>query len=147
MDQGSRMLRRAILTAANERARSIDVRDFTRLLRAVSFDHLVGLSLEREWDADAERLCGPQVKQKLKLGWLQNRQVGGFGALEYLAHVGSRPAVAIANVGSVAHKTPGFDELARYVDRGNGLLRSDPHEPIPKIDQERIVSDQERLDV
>src|SRR5262249_20535474 len=65
------------------------------------FDHLVGASEQRGWHREAEGFGGCQVNDHREFGRLQDRQVGGLGALEdltgvnaYIASARSRTRVA-----------------------------------------------------
>ena len=68
---------------------------------------------------EAERLGGLEVDHQLELGWLQNRKIGRFLALEDSPGVSSGLPIAFGNVRSVAHQTAGLSELALLVDRGD----------------------------
>src|SRR5215831_11238835 len=52
-----------------------------------SLDQLVSLHEDRRRDRQAERFRGPEVDDQVEPCRLDDRQVGGFGALEYLADV------------------------------------------------------------
>src|SRR6266480_6838165 len=58
-----------------------------QLCLAHSFDHLVGATEQRERDGEAERLGSLDVDDQLEFDRLHDRQVGRFGAVEYLARV------------------------------------------------------------
>jgi hypothetical protein len=42
------------------------------------FDHLVGAGQESLWDREAERLGRVEIDDEIELGWLLDRNFGGF---------------------------------------------------------------------
>jgi hypothetical protein len=56
----------------------------------ILFDYLVGQREQRGRHSDAERLCRLEVDDKLKFGWLLDRQIGGLLSLENSPDVGRR---------------------------------------------------------
>jgi hypothetical protein len=55
---------------------------------ALLFDHLVGAGEQREWQGDAEHLCGLEIDGKLELGRRLHRKVGRLLAAQNLAGAG-----------------------------------------------------------
>ena len=47
-----------------------------------SFDHLVGAGEQRGWNFDTKRLGGLEIDDRLELGWLFDREIGGSRSLE-----------------------------------------------------------------
>jgi hypothetical protein len=47
-----------------------------------SVDYLVGARKQRRRDCQAERLCSPEIDDKLELRRLLDRQIGGFFAVK-----------------------------------------------------------------
>src|SRR6516225_6201088 len=68
---------------------------------AVLFDRFIGNG-EHAWrDCEAERPDGLQIDDKLKLGWLQDWQVGRLGALENSARVNASLAATFNGGGRI----------------------------------------------
>jgi hypothetical protein len=65
--------------------------------------HLVGGGQQRFWDGEAEGFGGLEIYDQLKLGRLDDRQVGGFLAVQYLARIDAGEADRIQAIGSLAH--------------------------------------------
>jgi hypothetical protein len=61
---------------------------------------------ERFRHLDAERLGGLEVDDQLEFAWLQDRQLGGLGALEDVARIDANLAKTVGKVGSVASSRP-----------------------------------------
>ena len=55
-----------------------------------SFDHLVGAGEQRRWHLEPERIRGLEVDDKLELGRLLDRQIGGPFTLEDAIDIASR---------------------------------------------------------
>ena len=72
---------------------------------------------------EAERPGGLKVDDKLELGRLQDRQIGGLGALEDAAGIDADLTIGIRNIGSIAHQPAGFGIVANCVARGNRMAR------------------------
>jgi len=72
---------------------------------APSFDHLVGEREEVVGNFDPERLGGLEVNHGLKLGGLEDRQVGGVCPIENLRGVDAILAIAIDNIDAVAEQS------------------------------------------
>jgi hypothetical protein len=53
----------------------------------VLFDHLVGANQECFWDCEPKRLCGLEIDDKLELGRLLDRYVGGLNAAQELGEL------------------------------------------------------------
>ena len=69
------------------------------------FDHLVGAAKYRNWDGDAERFSGFEIDIKLHFGGLHHRQVAGLLTLENPPGIDAGLAIALAEVGTIAHQT------------------------------------------
>src|SRR5262249_29031156 len=65
---------------------------------AASFDHHVGAREQRRRDLKAERPGRLQVDDELEFRRLQDRQVGGLGALEDLTGVGAELTIHATDI-------------------------------------------------
>jgi hypothetical protein len=61
-----------------------------RCAKALLLDHLVGGREQRRRHLETQRLGGPQIDDKLILGWQLHRQVSGLFALENPAGIDPR---------------------------------------------------------
>src|SRR6516225_8436711 len=86
-----------------------------------SFNELVGEQLDRVGHLDAERSGRLQVDHELKFRRLQDRQVGGLGALENLTGIRADLTIHLYTIRRVAHQPANFDSHARRVARGNAI--------------------------
>ena len=68
---------------------------FTNRKSADLFDHLVGNGQQRRRYYQAERLCGFEVDDELKFGWLLDRQLAGSGAFENFVHILGSAAIHV----------------------------------------------------
>jgi hypothetical protein len=108
------------------------------------FDHLVGARLQRQGHSKPERPRGLKVDDQFEFRWLENRQIGGSGALENPADVHSGLAIGIRNAGAIAHQAADGGELAPLVDRGNRMARRQRDEFLALAVEEGIAADNER---
>ena len=84
---------------------------------------LIGGHKQALWHFEAERLCSLEVDDKLELGRLHDREVGGFSALEDVASVDADLMKRVREVGSLAHQAANFRIGPRQVDRGDFVAR------------------------
>src|SRR5215207_7362350 len=106
-------------------------------------DHLIGLSLERQRNGEAERPSGVEIEYELHLSRLQDREVGWLFSLEHSGGVGSSLPIDRGKIGAVANETAFDGKLAKLVHRRNAVLgrQSDKRcSPACKI---RIVVDEQ----
>src|SRR5262249_18778843 len=82
------------------------IADMSAPQRSRSIDDFVGHLLQHQGHRYPERLRGLHVDQKLELGRLLDRQVGGVGALQDVVHIGRAPP------GQGAGIVPGAGEAA-----------------------------------
>ena len=68
------------------------------------FDHLVGAQVDRGRHVESERPGGLEVDHQLECAWLQHRQLGRLGAIEYLASVDTRLTPGAGYAGRIADK-------------------------------------------
>jgi hypothetical protein len=57
--------------------------------KAELFDHLIGAGQECLWDREAERLGRVEIDDEIELGWLLDRNFGGFSPAQNLVHHGT----------------------------------------------------------
>src|SRR6516165_10756249 len=92
-------------------------------MSAASLNDLVSSRQQRFRDGEAEGLGGLEVDDKLKLGRLQDRQVGGLSAIENFAGIDASLTKTVRDVRSVAHQPAGYDEITDRIRRRNTLAR------------------------
>src|SRR6516165_11853012 len=92
-------------------------------MSAASLNDLVSSRQQRFRDGEAEGLGGLEVDDKLKLGRLQDRQVGGLSAIENFAGIDASLTKTVCDVRSVAHQPAGYDEITDRIRRRNTLAR------------------------
>ena len=95
-------------------------------------------------NVEPERFGGLKVDHQLELGWLQDRQVGGLGALENPPDVYARLAIVVAAAASIADQAAGRGELACIVDRGHRVATGQSYNLTAANAKEWIVGYQER---
>src|SRR6266852_4373086 len=88
------------------------------MLRLLSLNHLICTQQQRWWDRQAECLCCPEVEDQLESRGLQNRQIGGFGALENPPGIDAKLTICVGNAGSIGRQGTGGGELSQLRDRG-----------------------------
>src|SRR5829696_3566774 len=115
-----------------------------QLVRAASFDHLVGACEERFRHADAERLRGLKVENQLNLRGLLDRQVGRLVALENAADIDPSQAISVGEVGPVTHQAACGNEVAILIDSRHGLAESQRGKLAASRIEKRIGADQQR---
>src|SRR5215469_6042938 len=77
---------------------------------------------------------------------MEDRHVGGLGALENLTGVDPDLTIHVHTIGVVAHQPAGFDSFARGIGRGNPIGRRERRKLDPPAREERIASDVHRVD-
>src|SRR5215472_12373857 len=83
-----------------------------RTFALASLNHFVGGRNERRRNGQAERFRGLDVDDKVELGRVLDRDVGGLRPSQnFVDHVGSPPE-QIGVVRSIGHETTGFDIIA-----------------------------------
>src|SRR5215469_10459607 len=82
------------------------------------FDHLVGNSEQRRRDRETEPVCGLEVDDRLELGRLLDRDIGGFGAFEDKIDNLCATLPLRAVICPVGQKTSCFNKLAVTIDSG-----------------------------
>src|SRR5580704_2833251 len=113
----------AVFFAPQRSGRDATCRLTHRNKTASLFDHIVGDG-EHPWrHLDAERSRRLQVDDELEFGRLQHRQVRGLGALEDAAGIDADLMKRVREVGSIAHKPAGFDNITVRISRRNPLAR------------------------
>src|ERR1700730_3470818 len=86
-----------------------------------SVDHLVGTREQHRRDFEADRPRGLEVDNELELVYLLDRQVTRVDALKNSTGVNTAFVIALMQDRSIAHQATGFDELAEFVKRRDGM--------------------------
>src|SRR5262249_29566935 len=89
-----------------------------------SLENLVSTAGQWQRNCNAERAGGLHVDIQLDLGYLLDRQVGRFFALEYAAGVDASLTVRLCKAACVTHQAASNSEVARLVDRGHRVTDS-----------------------
>src|SRR5262245_61374337 len=87
------------------------------------FDHLVGACGKAGRHFESEYFGSLEVDNKLKLGGLIDRQIGGLLALENPGRIEPGAAIAIRDIISVAHQPTIFDIFADAIHGRNRVTR------------------------
>ncbi len=89
-----------------------------------SLENLVGTSGQWQRNCNAERAGGLHVNVQLDLGYLLDRQIGRFFAVEYASGINACLTMRLRKTACVTHQATRDSEVARLVDRGNGVADS-----------------------
>jgi hypothetical protein len=80
----------------------------------------------------------------LELRELHNWKVGGFLAFKDPTGIGALEAIGLHQIGSIAHKSANFDELAPFIDCGKSIARCERHDLLASAVEERIGTNEQR---
>jgi len=75
----------------------------------------------------AKLLGGLEIDREHEFSRLLHRKIGGLGPLEKSARIGTGEAIIVSELGTVAHQAAGQDELAKFVDCRNRIVRRQRH--------------------
>ena len=84
-----------------------------------------------------------QVDDELEFGRLQDRQVGGIGALKDLTGVDADLTIHVQDIGPIAHQPTRFDMFANGIGRGNRIARRECRKLDAPSDEESVGGDEE----
>src|SRR5262245_4771467 len=73
--------------------------------RCGSLDHLVGKRKQRRWNCEVEHPRRLEIEHELEFGWLLNRQIAGFCALQDLVDEQPLSTEHVIIVGGVGHQS------------------------------------------
>src|SRR5262245_1243377 len=79
------------------------------------FDHLIGGDKQGGRNGEAKRLGGLEIDSQMEFGWLNNRQVAWFFALENPAGINADLAINIGDAYAVGHQAAGCGKLAKCI--------------------------------
>ena len=80
-------------------------------------DHLVGAQQYRRWNCDADRFGGLEIYDKLKFGWLFDRQIARLCASEYFIDVRGRTPETSGYARAIGDQTTGLCNLLLRKER------------------------------
>src|SRR5439155_4418206 len=112
--------------------------------RRGSFDDLVGAGEDRRRDRQAERRGSLEIDDQLECGWLLHRQIGWLGTLEDLPDVNADLTPCAGEARSIADQAARCGEIAKLVDRRNGMARRQGHELLAPVVEKKIGADNQR---
>src|SRR5262245_51122782 len=135
-----------LFSTGQARLQHIEWQDISRCQQALrsytaSLDHLVGEREQRRRNLETERLGGVRIDEKLDLGDLLNRQIGGLAALQDSPGIYAGLPVRFRGAAAIAQQPAGRDELARVEDRDHPMSDRQCSKPAASADVERIGSD------
>ncbi len=108
------------------------------------FDDLIRLGREIRRHLDAERLGGLEVDDELKFSQLHHRQVSGLLALQNPASVDASLAIAMADLGAVAHQAASQRVFTLLIDGRNRVPRRQRDDFVVLAIEERFAAEQHR---
>src|SRR5215472_12498480 len=85
-------------------------------------DQLVGTAEQSRWDFEAKSRRGPKIDDQLEMGWLLDRQVGWFGALQDFVNVDCSLAKKVDISRRVGHQPAFLGEPPRHRHRRHSML-------------------------
>src|SRR5271157_2115718 len=83
------------------------------------FNHLVGDREQRRWNFQSKRLRSLEIYDEFKFRGLNDRQIGGFFALQNPAHVDARPLISCLKPVSITDQAAVLCKLTKWINRGN----------------------------
>jgi hypothetical protein len=89
----------------------------------MSEDQAYRVMMTAPWDCDAKPVRGFEIDEQLDLRDLLHRQISGLVALENSSHVVPDQTVVFRFTPAVADQSAGSDELTKFVDRGQRMLK------------------------
>src|SRR6516165_310463 len=88
-----------------------------------SLDHLVGAGEQGRWNFDADSFGGLQIDDEFEFRRQRDWQVAWLLALENPAGVDANLWVRVREAPTIAHQTPGRDELTQRVNSRQCVAR------------------------
>jgi hypothetical protein len=107
------------------------------------FDHLVRDREQLRGDFDAQRPGGLEINHQLELGWLQYWQIGGLGALENAASVGTRLAIHLGQTISIADEPASSGVVTKWITRRSHMARCQRYKQFASTGEEWIGENEE----
>src|SRR6185437_292963 len=102
------------------------------------FDHFVGECENTGRNFQSKRVGRLAIDDQIKLGWLQDGQIGRFGPLQDPTGVDTCLAMDVEKIGSVTHQAPGQREIAKRIAGRDRILRSECHQSGTPTGVERV---------
>src|SRR5262245_34174349 len=106
-------------------------------------NNLVGNGEQAPRNDEAERLGGPDIDEELEFCGLDDRDIGGLGALEDAASVDPSLTIGFRNAGAVAHQPTARHELTPLVDRRKRVPCGESKHLYAAVVEHRISGDEQ----
>src|SRR5262245_5677247 len=90
---------------------------------AHSLDHLVGECEQFRRNFEPKRLSSLEIDREDKFGRLLYWKIGRLGTFENFARIAAREPIIIRELAAIAHQTTGQNELAKFVDCWDHVVR------------------------
>src|ERR671915_565718 len=106
----------SLLISETKPAKSaLDKKIHNQKLQIDLLDHLVRPCQHARRNREADLLCRLEVYHHLKLRWLLDRQVSGFGSVQYFVYIICDAPVAVREVRPVVHEPTGIYSISAGV--------------------------------
>ena len=105
------------------------------------------MSEQRGRHGEAERIRGLTIDDEFELGRLLDREIGRFGALEDLVHVGGGAPKEVGKARAVGHQAPVVRELAKAIHGREAAAGSQGRDPGSMRKSEGVIEGDEGLSV
>src|SRR5262249_48024235 len=128
----------ADVNSASWLGRNVPEAAVSRCGRQPLFDHLVGAAEQRQWQCDADCVCGIEVDHQFDLYRLLYREHSRLLAFEHSAYIDGGLPPRFRNISPVAHQAASGREFAPLRDCWQSMPCS-PHNKLAAPAKEEVV--------